>query len=72
MKRITITIAGKSYNVNIDNEYADELEKEIFRELKKEGNNTPKEILGAYLKKSYECYNAKRKIEKILSKIENI
>jgi len=70
MKKISITVAGKTYDINVDNEFAALLEESIKKDLKIDGNNSVKNLLEAYLKKNYECFMMEKRLSELLKKIE--
>ena len=71
MKKISITVAGKTYDINVDDNFADRLSKKLKDDLNIEGNNSVKTLLEAYLKKNYECFLMEEKIENLLKKLQN-
>ncbi|WP_281951445.1 hypothetical protein [Nitrosophilus kaiyonis] len=70
MKKISITISGKTYDINVDDAFANLLENAIKEDLNIEGNNSVKTLLEAYLKKNYECFKLKKKLTELLKKFE--
>ncbi|BCD67462.1 hypothetical protein [Nitratiruptor sp. YY09-18] len=71
MKRVTIKIEGKEYDINLKNDFAQALETELEKELPPYENNSIKELLQAYLKKCYDCYVLEQKLQKLLKKFPN-
>jgi len=71
MKKISITVAGKTYDINVDDAFADLLRESLKKDLNMDGNNSVKTLLEAYLKKNYECFQMEKKITDLLKKIEN-
>lgn len=71
MKKVTLSIAGKSYDISIEDEFASVFEKEIEETFKNHGKSDIKTLLRAYVKKSYENYLLEKKIEKIEHKISD-
>ncbi len=70
MKKFTIKIEGKEYEIELQEEFAKYMEKELEKNLPKWQNNAIKDLLGAYLKKCFECYTLEQKVEKLLKKFE--
>ena len=71
MKKISITISGKTYDINVDDAFAQQLENAIKEDLNIEGNNSIKALLEAYLKKNYKCFQMEKKISSIIKKLQN-
>ncbi len=71
MKKISISIAAKKYDISVSEEFAKVFEREI-EETFVQGNNDIKTLLSAYVKKSYEKFLLEKEIENIDKKIKNI
>ncbi len=69
MKKFTIRIEGKEYALDLQDDFADYMEKEIERSLAPHSNNSAKDLLSAYLKKCFECFEAEKKARDLLKKI---
>ena len=69
MKKLTISIAAKRYDISIDEEFASTFEREIDESFKK-GSNDVKALLSAYVKKSYEKFLLEREIDRINEKLK--
>ncbi|WP_200762667.1 hypothetical protein [Nitrosophilus alvini] len=69
MKKISLTIAGKTYDINLDDAFAGKLLEELEKEFNLEGNNSVKTLLEAYLKKNYECFQSEKKLQELIKKI---
>ena len=70
MKKLTVSIAAKRYDISVSDEFAEVFEKELEKTFIKDGNNDIKTLLGAYVKKSYEKYLLEKEIEAINLKLE--
>ena len=70
MKRFSITVAGKKYDINIEDDIAKNLKESISKDLNIEGNNSIKDLLEAYLKKNYEVVLLEKKIDELLKKLD--
>jgi len=64
VKKLTISIAAKRYDISVSEEFAKEFEKEIEETFIK-GNNDIKTLLSAYVKKSYEKFLLEKEIDNI-------
>ncbi len=70
MKKLTISIAAKRYDISVSEEFALDFEKELEKTFVKEGNNDIKTLLSAYVKKSYEKFLLEQEITKISQKLD--
>ncbi len=69
-KKISLTIGGKRFDLNIDDKFALFLHKQMSLDLNVDGNNEVKKVLEAYVRKTYELYMKEQKVEEILKKFE--
>ncbi|BCD59666.1 hypothetical protein NitYY0814_C0418 [Nitratiruptor sp. YY08-14] len=61
-------IEGKEYEISLEEEFANYLQEELDK-----GSfnvKTIKNLLHAYLRKSYECFKLQRKLNELIKKIE--
>ena len=70
MRKISIKIENRKYDISVEEDIVDEFEKSISKDLNIAGNNSIKDILEAYLKKNYEVVILKKRINKLLKKLE--
>jgi len=70
MKKISLKVAGKTYDINIEDRLAKRLLDVIKKDLNIEGNNSVKSLLEAYLKKNYELFLMQKRLDEILKRIE--
>ncbi len=70
MKKLTISIAAKKYDISVSEEFALIFEKELEKTFVKESSNDIKTLLSAYVKKSYEKFILEKKIEDIYKKLD--
>ncbi len=70
MKKLSISISSRRYDISISDEFAKEFEKEIEDTFIKDGNNDIKTLLSAYVRKSYEKFLLEKEIETIYKKLE--
>jgi hypothetical protein len=68
MKKITIPIEHKKYDISLENKFSQELEADILRDFG--SNNTVKTLLSAYLNKCYEYHTLLQSINGIYDKIK--
>ncbi len=69
MKKLTISIAAKRYDISVSEEFATIFEKELEETFIK-GNNDIKTLLSAYVKKSYEKFLLECEIDKMNEKLK--
>ena len=69
MKKLTVSIAAKRYDISVSEEFAAVFEKELAETFTK-GNNDIKTLLSAYVKKSYEKFLLEKEIDKISEKLK--
>ena len=69
-KKIGLYIAGRRFDVDLEDNFAKFLEVQMKKDFNIEGNNELKTVMQAYVRKSYELYLQEQKIEEILSKID--
>ncbi len=68
MKKLSISIAAKRYEISVSEEFASNFEKELEETFTK-GNNDIKTLLSAYVQKSYEKFLLEKEIDKINEKL---
>ena len=69
-KKIGLNIGGRRFDVDVDDQFASFLEKEMRIDFNIEGNNDLKALLHAYVRKNHELYLQEQKIEEITKKLE--
>ena len=68
-KKIGLHIAGRRFDVDVEDKFANFLQKQMLKDFNMEGNNDIKILLQAYVRKSHDLYMQNQKIEEILEKI---
>ena len=71
MKKVTLTFNGSRFDIDLEEHFAEFLEKQMAKDFNLEGNNDMKLLLKAYVGRSYELFKQEKEIQKILQKIEN-
>ncbi len=69
-KKISLNIAGRNFDIDVDEQFATFVEHQIAKDFRGEGKNDLKVLVQAYVGKTYELYTQEQKIEKILKKLE--
>ena len=64
-KKIGLYIGGRRFDVDIENDFAIFLEKNMAKDFNIEGNNDIKTLLQAYVRKNHELYSQEKKIQEI-------
>lgn len=67
-KKISLTIGGSRFDIDLEEKFATYLEKELAKSLELEKNNEIKTLLQAYVKKNYELYTMNNSVEKVINK----
>ncbi|SFV53840.1 hypothetical protein MNB_SM-5-324 [hydrothermal vent metagenome] len=68
-KKIGLHIAGRRFDIDVEEKFALFLEKEIADDFDMEGSNDLKILLQAYIKKNHQLYLQRTKIDEVLKKI---
>ena len=69
-KQIGLHIGGRRFDVDVEDDFAKFLTKQMSQDFKLEGNNDVKVLLQAYVRKNHHLYMQEKKIEEILQKIQ--
>lgn len=69
-KKLGLNIAGRRFDVDIDDGFAHFLEQQMKKDFNIDGNNDLKVLLQAYVRKNHELYLQEQKIEEIAKKLE--
>jgi len=69
-KRISLNIGGRTFDVDVDEQFAVFLEHQIAKDFNVDGKNDLKILLQAYVRKSHELYIQEQEIGNIIKKIE--
>lgn len=71
-KKIGLHIGGRRFDVDVDDEFAQFLERNMSKDFNIEGNNDLKLLLQAYVRRNHELYVQEKKVAKILKKLDNL
>ncbi|HIP14670.1 MAG TPA: hypothetical protein EYG74_04205 [Sulfurimonas autotrophica] len=69
-KKIGLHIGGRRFDVDVEDKFADFLQKQMIKDFNMEGNNDIKTLLQAYVRKNHDLYMQNEKIEDMLAKME--
>ena len=68
-KKITLTINSSRFDIDLEDSFARYIEKDLETQFNINGNNDIKTLLQAYVKKSYELFEAEQMLSNTLKKI---
>ena len=68
-KKITLTINSSRFDIDLEDSFARYIEKDLEDKFNVHGNNDIKTLLQAYVKKSYELFEAEQMLSNTLKKI---
>jgi hypothetical protein len=71
-KKIGLHIGGRRFDVDVENEFAVYLQKNMAKDFNIEGNNDLKLLLQAYVRKNHQLYIQEKKIEELTKKLDNL
>jgi len=69
-KKIGLHIGGRRFDVDVEDEFASFLMKEMSNDFNTEGNNDLKVILQGYVRKVHELYVQEKKMNELLKEFE--
>ena len=70
-KKITLTINGSRFDIDVEAKFAEYLEDQMAKELNPEGNNSFKTLLQAYVRKNYELYELEKEMQLLIERLES-
>jgi len=68
-KKIGLHINGRRFDVDVEDDFALFLQKEMAKDFNIDGNNNLKKMLHAYVKKTHELYLQEKEIQEIYTTI---
>jgi len=69
LKTIKVNLANKSFNLSLQEDFAEHIESEIQHLFENDDMNDIKQLLSAYVKKSYDYYLLQKRIDALTAKI---
>ena len=69
-KKIGLHIAGRRFDVDVEEKFAPYLEKMMSKDFNIEGNNDLKALLQGYVRKNHELYIQEQEMKKLIKKLE--
>ncbi|WP_024953653.1 hypothetical protein [Sulfurospirillum arcachonense] len=72
MSKITVSIGSKDFDITLDEEFSKFFEEDFKETFGHKNNIETKELLWAYVQKSYDEYLNKKEYKKIADKIDEV
>ena len=72
MKKVTITIASKDYTITLDEAFAESFQRDLEKFLGNKKGLDIKELLSAFVQKSYDNYLQEKEINHLINTIDKI
>ena len=72
MSKVTVSIGLKDFDITLDDEFSKFFEAEFIETFGEKQNIETKELLGAYVQKSYEEYRNKKEYKKLIDMLDEI
>ncbi|MBN2817029.1 MAG: hypothetical protein JXQ67_10125 [Campylobacterales bacterium] len=69
-KKIGLHIGGRRFDVDVEDDFAKFLTKEMAKDFNTEGNNDLKVVLQGYVRKVHDLYTQEKKMQELIDKIE--
>jgi len=67
-KKITLTVNGSRFDIDLEENFANFIEKDLDENFNIHGNNDIKSLLQAYVKKNHELFEARQMLVNTLKK----
>ena len=71
-RKIGLNIGGRRFDVDLEDDFAIFLEKNMEKDFNVEGNNEIKILLQAYVRKNHELYTQEKELENLVDKCEDL
>ncbi len=69
-KKLGLHIAGRRFDVDVEDTFAQFLEMQMVKDFNIEGNNDLKAVLQGYVRKSHELFMQDQKIKELIKKLD--
>jgi len=69
-KKIGLHIGGRRFDVDVTDDFAPYLLKDMAKDFKLEGNNDLKLVLHAYIRKTHDLYVLEEKMKNMIGKLD--
>ena len=71
-QKIGLYIGGRRFDVDVDDDFATFLTKEIAKDFNIDGNNDIKVLLQAYIRKNYDLYIQDNKMKEMIQECDDL
>ena len=71
-RKIALNVGGRRFDVDVADDFAPFLEKQMIKDFNIEGNNEIKILLQAYVRKNYDLFIQEQNIQDILDKCNDL
>ena len=72
MSKVTVSVGSKDFDITLDEEFSKFFEVEFKETFGEKNTIETKELLYAYVQKSYDEYLAKQEYKKVINKIDEV
>jgi hypothetical protein len=72
MKKLTISISAKSFDITLDDEFVNFFEGELTRFFKNKNSLEIKDILAAFIQECHDRFESEKTMNELLNKIDKI
>ena len=72
MKQITLTVSSRDYTITLDDDFAEIFERDWQKFMRGKKFIEPRELINAFVEKSYESYTNLRVVKGVAKDIEEI
>ena len=72
MKQITLTVSSRDYTITLDDDFAEVFERDWQKFMGGKKFIEPRELINAFVEKSYESYTNLRVVKDVTKEIEEI
>ncbi|MFH0710553.1 MAG: hypothetical protein V2A75_10105 [Pseudomonadota bacterium] len=69
---VALTLNAKRYDIDVEEDFAKFLTKQMSEDFHIEGNNDLKTLLHAYVRKSFALYEQEKQISVLIDKFKNL
>jgi len=70
-KKVSLTVNGSRYDIQLENDFANYLIKQMCEDFNTEGNNDAKTLLYAYVRKNAELFKQEEEINRLFKLLED-
>ena len=72
MKKISLTINGKNYDIDVEEKFATFLQQRIDKDFQANSSTSHKKLLSAYIGSLHELFTLQNSIENLLTNLEKL